>query len=127
MKITVLFFGLLLFIFTLFAEARDPAQIRAFKAANTCPATGRIEVKCKGYVVDHRIPLCGGGEDTPNNMQWQKRKVSFDKDVAERAYCNCLHRQHTKPEKNLTCSFDPSLWPAILPVPLSTSTAPKLL
>ena len=66
---------------------RDPAQVRAFKQQNACPATGKIQDKCPGYVVDHIIPLCAGGDDAPSNMQWQDYKTSLLKDSWERQLC----------------------------------------
>jgi hypothetical protein len=38
-------------------------------------------------VVDHVIPLCAGGADTPVNMQWQTVDAGKAKDRAERAQC----------------------------------------
>lgn len=32
-----------------------------------------------GYVVDHKIPLYKGGEDTPENMQWITVEAHKDK------------------------------------------------
>lgn len=49
---------------------RDRAQVRAFRAENPCPATGRTRGACPGYHVDHITPLCAGGADRPWNMQW---------------------------------------------------------
>lgn len=49
---------------------RDKAQVRAFRAENPCPATGRTRGACPGWHVDHIIALCAGGEDHPRNMQW---------------------------------------------------------
>lgn len=49
---------------------RDRAQVRAFRAENPCPATGRTRGACPGYHVDHITPLCAGGPDRPENMQW---------------------------------------------------------
>ena len=49
---------------------RDRAQVRAFRAENPCPATGLRRGACPGYHVDHITPLCAGGPDRPENMQW---------------------------------------------------------
>lgn len=49
---------------------RDRAQVRAFRAENPCPATGLIRGACPNFHVDHVIPLCSGGPDAPENMQW---------------------------------------------------------
>lgn len=49
---------------------RSAAQLMAFKRANPCPATGLRRGTCPGYHVDHAEPLCAGGADTPENMQW---------------------------------------------------------
>lgn len=49
---------------------RSHAEVRAFRAENPCPATGRRSGPCKGWAVDHIRALCHGGEDKPTNMQW---------------------------------------------------------
>lgn len=65
-----------------------------FMKATPCPATGKIQKSCPGYVVDHIIPLCAGGVDDPKtNMQWQKYKESLQKDVVERAMCRELNHK----------------------------------
>jgi hypothetical protein len=35
------------------------------------------------YVVDHAVPLKGGGADTPSYMQWQTTADAKDKDRIE--------------------------------------------
>lgn len=40
-----------------------------------------------GYVVDHRIPLCAGGADSPANMQWETEAEAKAKDKIERTQC----------------------------------------
>ena len=45
------------------APARDRAQVRAFLRAQG------LERTPEGYEVDHIIPLCAGGADSPENMQ----------------------------------------------------------
>lgn len=52
------------------ASARDPAQVRAFRAENPCPATGRRSGTCPGWEVDHAVALCAGGRDHRSNLQW---------------------------------------------------------
>ncbi len=44
----------------------------------------------RGYVVDHIKPLCAGGLDSVENMQWQTLKDSYLKDIQERKYCKSL-------------------------------------
>lgn len=67
-------FALCLALASLSASAqpihRSPAEVRAFRAENPCPTTGRRSGPCKGWAVDHVKPLCAGGEDKPANMQW---------------------------------------------------------
>lgn len=41
------------------------------------------EVPCPGYQVDHIMPLCAGGADSPANMHWlsiedHRRKTAND-------------------------------------------------
>lgn len=63
--------------------ARSTTQVNHFKKANVCPATGKIQASCPGYVVDHIIPLCKCGADNPGNMQWQTLAASKLKDKVE--------------------------------------------
>lgn len=53
---------------------RDRSQVRAFRAENPCPSTGKIRHACPGWHVDHVIALCAGGADRPWNMQWITRE-----------------------------------------------------
>ena len=68
-------------------EYRDPAQVRAFKKVTPCPATGKIQKTCKGYVVDHIKALACGGADRPINMQWQTVADAKAKDKWELKEC----------------------------------------
>lgn len=70
--------------------ARDPAQVRAFRKLNPCPSTGKTTGACKGWVVDHKIPLCAGGPDRPENMRWENYEESLLKDKWEREICAFL-------------------------------------
>ena len=79
-----------LLLFAVCAEAeivRDPAQVRAFRRINPCPSTDKLTGPCPGWVVDHTIPLCAGGQDHPNNMQWQDRAAALQKDKLEWWVC----------------------------------------
>lgn len=49
-----------------------------------------------GYVVDHIIPLCAGGPDAVENLQWQARAASYRKDTFERQLCREMKRQGYK-------------------------------
>lgn len=70
------------------ALARDPAQVRAFRKLNACPATGKAGMgACTGWVVNHIVPLCYGGADEPGNMEWEQRAPSYKRDAFERALC----------------------------------------
>ncbi len=66
---------------------RDPHQRVAFMKQHPCPKTGKTYGACKGFVVDHVIPLCAGGPDLPSNMQWQTRAQARVKDRQERKQC----------------------------------------
>lgn len=70
------------------ATPRDPATVYAFRKANACPSTGKLGMgACPGWVVDHVLPLCLGGPDVVQNMQWQEVRQSYIKDVFERQMC----------------------------------------
>jgi hypothetical protein len=69
------------------ADARDLKVRTAFVKAHPCPSTGGTRLPCPGYVVDHAIPLCAGGPDAVENLQWQTYEASKKKDRAELAIC----------------------------------------
>lgn len=71
--------------------SRDPAQVRAYRSEHPCPATGKTSGACPGYVVDHIVPLCAGGADHPDNMIWQQKAESVEKDKTEWALCRWIH------------------------------------
>lgn len=72
------------------ASAKEPRSSTArttFVKINPCPATGLPKQPCPGYIIDHVIPLCAGGEDYPGNMQWQTIEDAKVKDREERRMC----------------------------------------
>ena len=77
-----------------FADAgpRSSAARLSFARHHACPATGQFKTSCPGYVIDHVVPLCAGGPDTPANMQWQEYRASLVKDAQERAHCRRLRQ-----------------------------------
>lgn len=61
---------------------RNPEAKRAFQKSHPCPATGKASGGCRGYVVDHVVPLKRGGADS-QNMQWQTKAEAKAKDKTE--------------------------------------------
>lgn len=49
---------------------RSTDEVLAFKRQNPCPSTQGRRGACPGYQVDHVMPLCAGGADKTENMQW---------------------------------------------------------
>ena len=41
------------------------------KHQHPCPAAGSTYRPCKGYVIDHIVPIACGGADAPSNMKLQ--------------------------------------------------------
>jgi hypothetical protein len=72
---------------------RDSKQVHQFRKANPCPATGKIAGACPGWIVDHRTPLCAGGADHPDNMQWITREQAREKDPRDIRHCAALRRE----------------------------------
>lgn len=79
--------------------ARDQSVVREFRKTHACPATQKFTGACGGYVVDHKWPLCAGGPDTVDNMQWQTRKDALAKDKVEWAVCRKLRSLGYQPSK----------------------------
>ena len=68
---------------------RSAQVIAAFKRQWACPVTGAHIGSCKGWAIDHIIPLDCGGLDAVFNMQWlpdqiKSAKGEFSKDHFER-------------------------------------------
>lgn len=75
-----------------FGAPRSAASRLAFKRANPCPSTGLRRGPCPGYVIDHVEPLCAGGPDRVENMQWQSVPDARRKDIGERRLCRSLRQ-----------------------------------
>lgn len=77
------------------AEARIPrsaAEVLAFKRHNPCPSTQLRRGACPGWQVDHVQPLCSGGPDAVQNMQWlsvEDHRIKTRQDVR---VCRYLRR-----------------------------------
>lgn len=83
------------------AEAARSYQAKKdFAQANHCPSTNKATMSCKGYVIDHKVPLCADGEDTADNMQWSIKKDSYTKDSEERFICKKIKSGLIKPFKS---------------------------
>lgn len=74
---------LLLLAITAHAAPRSAAVRAEFRKANPCPSTGRLTGACPGWQIDHMHPLCSGGVDQLDNLNWirtedHKRKTRQD-------------------------------------------------
>jgi hypothetical protein len=78
---------------------RSAAEVRAFRAENPCPATGRRSGPCKGWAVDHIKALCAGGEDKPHNMQWIENPDHRFKTLVDVRECRKLKKLANTPAK----------------------------
>jgi hypothetical protein len=64
-------------------QRRDPNVPHEFQRRHPCPSTGQTTGACPGYVRDHVVPLCKGGADSADNMQWQSTAAAKAKDKTE--------------------------------------------
>ena len=88
MQFVILFLSLMLGY--AHAEARTKRSQSAkveFKHQHPCTATGSPKGRCKGYVIDHIVPIACHGVDAPGNMQWQTVADAKAKDKWERKGC----------------------------------------
>lgn len=96
-----IFIVLMLIAFNSVAADRSQTEKRHFAKAHPCPSNGKPVPSCPYYVIDHVYPLCAGGADKADNMQWQTKQAAAKKDVLEKRYCYCL--KHTP----ATCIWSP--------------------
>lgn len=73
---------------------RDMSAVAEFRKMHPCPVDGSQRGPCRGWSVDHVIPLAVGGCDTPLNMQWLPLEIkscagAFCKDRFERKVYSC--------------------------------------
>ena len=77
---------------------RSRHEVMKFKLSTACPSTKLKRAgPCPGHEVDHIIPLCAGGADNVENMQWlavETHKVKTKKDVK---HCAILRKAKTTP------------------------------
>lgn len=66
---------------------RSAAVMAEFKRLHPCPATGAPRGACPGYEVDHVQPLCAGGPDAVDNLQWLAIDAHRDKTRRDMAAC----------------------------------------
>ena len=81
-------------------QAHPPRSASAkhqFRKANPCPTSSHTRGKCPGHVIDHVVPLCAGGADNPQNMQWQTVHDARVKDREEVRQCAAYRRAGNKP------------------------------
>lgn len=91
MRVPLMLLALVLSIPTEATE-RSATRRAEFVRHHPCPATGKPRGACPGYVVDHIKPLCDGGEDLPENMQWQTVEDAKLKDREERRTCRAKRK-----------------------------------
>lgn len=78
------------------AAPRSQAEIRAFRIEHPCPSTGKTRGPCPGHQIDHADPLCAGGPDHRENMQWLTTQEHRWKTRSDVRLC-ALHRRSQKP------------------------------
>mgnify|MGYP001019782837 CR=1 FL=1 len=88
LRLQALAAALILAIGSASACPRSRAARSEFQRLRPCPANGLQKGPCPGYVVDHIVPLCAGGPDRPQNMQWQRVDDAKLKDREERQECH---------------------------------------
>jgi 5-methylcytosine-specific restriction endonuclease McrA len=71
---------------------RSAAEVLAFKRVNPCPSTGQRRGACPGHQVDHITPLCAGGPDRRENMQWLSVAQHIEKTRIDVRACRALKR-----------------------------------
>ena len=85
----VLFLALLT-ISPVYGAERNQAVRAEFVRENPCPSTGKTTGRCPGWEVDHATPLCAGGSDTVENLQWLSKEQHSLKTKIDALRCRVL-------------------------------------
>jgi len=64
-----------------------------FTKRHPCPASGKVQATCAGYVVGYIKPLCAGGADRPSNMQWLAAADARKKERLDAQECRAYRKQ----------------------------------
>lgn len=72
------------------SQHRSKTVLRAFVKQHACPATGLHRLPCKGWHMDHIKPLCLGGADSVDNLQWITRETHKIKTRIDVRECRLL-------------------------------------
>ena len=95
---------------------RSKAVPAEFQKLHPCPANGKSAGPCPGYIKDHIKPLCAGGTDSVENMQWQTVAEAKAKDKLEVRQCSAAKNNKdapvkksakSKPDSDKTCHTGP--------------------
>ncbi|MCL2829395.1 MAG: HNH endonuclease [Betaproteobacteria bacterium] len=89
-------FLVLFFAVSLPADAvqkRSAAAKAEFRRQHPCPATGQKKGKCPGFEIDHIVPLCAGGADRPQNMQWLSKAAHKEKGKKDMQQCRTKRKK----------------------------------
>lgn len=76
---------------------RSASAVREFRRAEACPMTGLHRGACPGWAVDHIRPLCAGGIDAPENLQWISNADHRFKTLVDVRECRRLRRLAATP------------------------------
>ena len=91
--ITVIIAAVLSLVGEIDTPARDRSQVRAFLRAHG------LERTPEGYEVDHIIPLCAGGADSPENMQLLPIETHREKTRIDLRWCYHLRKAREAQEQ----------------------------
>ncbi len=69
------------------AAPRSRIVLHDFQRANPCPATDARRGRCPGHEIDHIQPLCAGGADAVENLQWLTHEEHARKTKRDVAAC----------------------------------------
>jgi hypothetical protein len=81
------------------AAPRSPALRAEFQRTHPCPANGLTRGSCPAWQIDHIQPLCAGGRDEMDNLQWLRVDAHKEKTRRDVAACRGhLYRMRPDPE-----------------------------